>query len=81
MAVLPTMQRQGIGRRCLTEVRRIAQTWPADAIRLDAYDADAGAGSFYAGCGYTELGRAIYRDTPLIYYELLLEPLVKPRLR
>ena len=28
--------------------------WPADAIRLDAYDADAGAGGFYASCGCTE---------------------------
>jgi len=42
------------------------------AIRLDAYDAEAGAGRFYARCGYTELGRAIYRSAPLIYYELRL---------
>src|ERR1035437_7340522 len=35
------------------EVERIAKAWPADAIRLDAYDAEAGAGPFYASCGWT----------------------------
>jgi GNAT superfamily N-acetyltransferase len=72
MAVTPAKQRRGIGRRCLVEVQRIAKAWPADAIRLDAYDADAGAGGFYARCGYAEVGRTTYRDAPLIYYELLL---------
>jgi len=72
MAVLPEKQRQGLGRRCLEEAQRIALAWPADAIRLDAYDADAGAGDFYARCGYTERGRITYRNVPLIYYELLL---------
>jgi GNAT superfamily N-acetyltransferase len=72
MAVLPGKQRRGLGRRCLKEAMRIARDWPADAIRLDAYDAEAGAGEFYARCGYTEVGRASYRNTPLIYYELLL---------
>jgi len=72
MAVTPAMQRQGIGRRCLEEAKRIAMAWPAEAIRLDAYDAEAGAGPFYAACGYTEAGRVSYRNTPLIYYELVL---------
>ena len=43
-----------------------------DAIRLDAFDAKAGAGGFYAKCGYTEVGRTSYRNAPLIYYQLLL---------
>jgi GNAT superfamily N-acetyltransferase len=72
MAVLPAKQRQGLGRWCLEETIKIARQWPADAIRLDAYDADHGAGKFYEKCGYTEVGRATYRNTPLIYYELLL---------
>ena len=38
----------------------------------DVYDADAGAGSFYAKCGFREVGRAKYRNTRLIYFELLL---------
>ena len=72
MAVLPSVQLQGIGRRCLEETRRIAAEWPAEAIRLDAYDATAGAGGFYARCGYREVGRVTYRSTPLIYFETLL---------
>jgi GNAT superfamily N-acetyltransferase len=72
MAVTPERQRQGLGRRCLDEAARIARAWPADAIRLDAFDADAGAGGFYGRCGYTEVGRVSYRETPLSYFELRL---------
>jgi len=72
MAVTPSRQRQGIGRWCLEEARKAAQAWPAEAIRLDAFDAAAGAGGFYARCGFTETGRTIYRKSPLIYYELMI---------
>jgi ribosomal protein S18 acetylase RimI-like enzyme len=72
MAVEPTSQRRGIGRAMLEQARGIARVWPGDAIRLDAYDSAAGAGGFYAKCGFTEVGRATYRGTPLIYYELIL---------
>ena len=72
MAVLPGLQRRGIGRRCLQEARTIAAGWPADAIRLDAYDGPAGAGGFYAKCGFQERGRVTYRRTPLVYYEFVL---------
>lgn len=74
MAVAPDLQRQGIGRRCLRQALAVAATWPADAIRLDAYDGPAGAGEFYAKCGYQERGRVIVRRTPLVYYELVLRP-------
>jgi GNAT superfamily N-acetyltransferase len=72
MAVAPARQRQGIGRRCLEEAKRITRAWPADAIRLDAYDANAGGGLFYQRCGFAEKGHVSYRQTLLIYYELLL---------
>jgi len=74
MAVDPSVQRQGIGRRCIADAKRIVRAWPGggDAIRLDAYDADAGAGPFYAKCGFREVGRVTYRKTPLVYYELML---------
>lgn len=71
MAVEPALQRHGIGRRILAEAVAACRAWPADAIRLDAYDAEAGAGAFYAKCGFREIGRAIYRNTPLVYYELV----------
>lgn len=72
MAVAPGLQRQGVGRRLLEEARAVAAAWPSDAIRLDAYDAPAGAGPFYAKCGFREVGRITYRGVPLIYFELLI---------
>ncbi len=72
MAVAPDLQGQGIGRRCLAEAARVARDWPADAIRLDAYDSAAGAGGFYRSCGYQEVGHVVYREVPLIYYEMIL---------
>ncbi len=72
MAVAPRMQRMGIGRALLEQAASAARAWPADAIRLDSYDANAGAGPFYEKCGYREVGRASYRGNPLIYYEMLL---------
>lgn len=72
MAVEPALQRMGIGRRLLEEARVVATDWPADAIRLDAYDNPAGAGPFYAKCGYRQVGRVTYRRVPLRYFELLL---------
>ena len=73
MAVSPSRQRTGIGRKCLEAATEIARRWPADAVRLDAFDAEAGAGGFYARCGWSEVGRTSYRGTPLIYFEYLLE--------
>lgn len=72
MAIDPEDQRQGIGRRCVEAACVIAREWPADAIRLDAWDAEAGAGEFYRKCGFHEVGRASYRNAPLIYFERLL---------
>jgi len=72
MAVDPKLQGQGLGRAMLAEADKTARAWPGSSIRLDAFDADAGAGGFYAKCGYTETGRATFREVPLIYYERLL---------
>src|SRR5580658_4280105 len=72
MAVGPDDQRQGLGKLCIEEACRIARKWPSDALRLDAWDAEAGAGRFYQKCGFREVGRASYRNAPLIYFEMLL---------
>ena len=74
MAVDISMQRRGIGRLLLSEAERVARAWPAQSICLDAYDATAGAGGFYARCGYREVGRKVYRGVPLVYYEWLIDP-------
>jgi predicted N-acetyltransferase YhbS len=61
MAVAPGLQGQGIGRALVREAIAAAREWPSWAIRLDAYDGPAGAGGFYAKCGFRERGP---RDIP-----------------
>ncbi len=72
MAVAVSEQRRGLGRMALDDAIDVARTWPADAIRLDAYDGPAGAGPFYERCGFTPHGQVTYRGTPLAYFEMLL---------
>jgi len=55
-----------------------ARDWPAEAIRVDAYDGPSGGGPFYARCGFTEVGRTIYRGVPLVYFEMLLKGAGEP---
>ena len=69
MVVATSHQGRGFGRAALQDAIAGAREWPAGAIRLDAYDAPAGAGAFYARCGFEERGRVVYRQTPLVYYE------------
>lgn len=75
MAVDPRVQSKGVGRALLADADVRARTWPGgagQAIRLDAFDAEAGAGQFYARCGYTNRGHIVFRNAPLIYFERLL---------
>ena len=69
MAVSVAHQGRGFGRLALEDACTVAEAWPADVIRLDAFDADAGAGGFYARCGFTPRGRVVYKGNPLVYYE------------
>ena len=72
MAVHPNLQGKGVGRLLLKKAEDLARAWPADAIRLDSFDAEAGAGTFYAKCGYREVARVTYKNDPLVYFELVL---------
>jgi ribosomal protein S18 acetylase RimI-like enzyme len=72
LAVSPVHQGQGLGREAMGDAVVVGEAWPADAIRLDAYDADAGAGAFYEKCGFRSRGRVVYKSDPLVYYELAL---------
>lgn len=71
-AVAPDSQRKGVGRRCLTHALAEARLLNADAVRLDCYDGPVGAAEFYRKCGFTEVHRAEYHGTPLVWFEALL---------
>jgi len=73
LAVSVAHQGQGLGKLAIEDGLAVARAWPADAIRLDAYDAVAGAGSFYEKCGFRERGHVVYKGDPLVYYEFLLD--------
>src|SRR5262245_27711301 len=51
MAVEPGHQGRGIGSACVAAAKALCAGWPAETLRLDAYDAAAGAGRFYDKCG------------------------------
>ena len=70
MSVDPEVQGIGVGRECLKQAVSMAERWPSGSIRLDAWDHDeVGAGGFYTKCGFREVGRVVYRQVPLIYFE------------
>lgn len=69
MAVSPTHQRCGIGRACLAAVEKLSRERGAGAIRLDCFDAPAGAAEFYRRCGFTAVHRGLYLGTPLVWLE------------
>ena len=73
MVVAPERQGTGVGRVLVESALREARAFPAQAIRLDAYDAPAGAGGFYARCGFRDVGHVVYRDVPLVYFERLID--------
>lgn len=72
MVVAVGQQRQGLGRLALEDAYAVAEASPADATRLDACDAKAGAGGFSGRCGVTERGRVVYKGDPLVYYEQIV---------
>lgn len=70
--VAPRVQGSGVGRQLIERAKAVAREWPVEAIRLDAYDGSSGGGAFYRKCGFTEVGRAVYRGVPLVYFEFVL---------
>jgi GNAT superfamily N-acetyltransferase len=72
LAVSVAHQGQGFGRLALEDAIAVAADWPADAIRLDAYDDAAGAGPLYVKCGFRERGHVVYKGDALVYFERLL---------
>ncbi|WP_438483120.1 GNAT family N-acetyltransferase [Oleiharenicola lentus] len=72
LCVAPEFQRRGYGRACLDEALKLARRAEAGAIFSNAFDhPTAGAGEFYANCGFKEVGRVTDRSTALRYYEMV----------
>ena len=72
LAVRPESQRQGLGRYALAEAEALCRTAGLAALRFDAYQGPAGAGPFYAKCGYTLRHSGTFRGVGLDYYERVL---------
>lgn len=66
----PARWREGIGRACMEEMKRLAKTKHRQWIRFDAYAAPAGAGGFYEKCGCVPIDTASPRGCPLLVFEL-----------
>ncbi len=71
LAVAPAARGQGVGRSLMEAAKETARAESAEALWLDAYEHNAGAGPFYLKCGFRQVGRTKYRETPLSYYEWL----------
>jgi GNAT superfamily N-acetyltransferase len=71
LAVAPDSRQRGIGRALMDAAKEVAQTWPAQALWLDAYRHAAGAGPFYERCGFRELGPSASAEVPVVFYEWL----------
>lgn len=61
LVVSPHCERQGVGRRLLREVERIARQAGAARIEVNSAASREGAHAFYHGCGYTDGSRHFVR--------------------
>jgi GNAT superfamily N-acetyltransferase len=89
LAVAPECRRQGIGRQIIEAAKDVARSRPAQALWLDAYDSEVGAGPFYSRCGFRRVGPSTFKastfkastikantfkEVKLVYYEWLAGP-------
>jgi GNAT superfamily N-acetyltransferase len=72
LAVSPLARGQGVGTELMEAAQGVARSAGVEALWLDAYDNEAGAGAFYVKCGFTRVGRTTLGKDPLIYYERLI---------
>ena len=56
LAVLPSLQGQGIGHQCMQTIEQMAQTQGCEAVRLDTSDKHRRLHTFYTKLGYQEKG-------------------------
>jgi GNAT superfamily N-acetyltransferase len=71
LAVASRCRGQGIGRLLMDAAKDVARFRRAEALWLDAYDNDAGAGPFYLRCDFRRVGVSPCREVPLAFFEWL----------
>ncbi|MCE9581462.1 MAG: GNAT family N-acetyltransferase [Planctomycetes bacterium] len=72
--VHPARQGQGVGRACISEMRRVALAKGARWIRWDAYSAPAGAAAFCEKCGANRIDETSIRGVGLAIFEISAGP-------
>ena len=74
LAVTPTSRGRGFGRALMEAAKDATRSSSTDALWLDAYDSAAGAGPFYARCGFRHVGNTSHNGRALLFYEWLAGP-------
>ena len=69
LAVLPHLQRQGIGTWIMRAIEELARGQGYGFVRLDAYEANPHSVAFYRKLGYDERGRVVVHGTPILCFE------------
>jgi ribosomal protein S18 acetylase RimI-like enzyme len=69
LAVLPPLQRRGIGAWAMRQIEAIARERGCRFMRLDAYEQNPRSVAFYRKMGYDERGRLVVNGTPLVCFE------------
>jgi ribosomal protein S18 acetylase RimI-like enzyme len=80
LAVHPTRQGTGLGRRCLEYIERLAREQGFDAVRFDALTRNAPLLAFYDKFGYHRRGNMrvldeLHREWDIVLYEKVLIPM------
>jgi predicted N-acetyltransferase YhbS len=77
LSVAPEYRKMGIGRRLVDAAKDAARARRAQALWLDAYDSEVGAGPFYLRCGFRRVGASgkarAHGVMPLVYFEWLVD--------
>lgn len=69
IAVLPPLQRQGIGTWVMRRIEDMARERGCRFVRLDAYEENPRSVAFYRKLGYQERGRLVVNGVPILCFE------------
>lgn len=79
LAVMPSLQGQGLGRWCMDEVERLARERGCHAVRFDALTRNVALLAFYDHLGYLRRGDMLVSDEIGRSWDIVLYEKVLPR--